>query len=88
MPAEGLIPGFAAVISKDGSGSNSGRSKITMMFFLYTNNFSGLYFHSQGVWPCESLKVWSTEGGEKTELSLYPGRCYTSLTSVCELGTL
>lgn len=86
VPAEGLIPGFAAVISKDGSGSNSGRSKITM-FFLHTNAFSGLYFHSQGVWPCESLKVWSTEGGGKTELSLYPGSCDTSLTSVCQLHT-
>lgn len=87
VPAEGLIPGFAAVIAKDGSGSNSGHSKIMMVFFLYTNAFSGLYFHSEGVWPYENLKVWSTEGGGKTELSLCPGRCDTSLTSVCQLHT-
>lgn len=81
VPAEGLIPGFAAVVSKDGSGSNGGCSKITMVFFLHVNAFSRLYFHSQGVWACESLEVWSMEGGKKTELSLNPGRCDTSLTS-------
>ena len=34
VPTEGLTPGFAAVVSKDSSGSDSGRSKITMACFL------------------------------------------------------